>query len=118
MKVAIDTSPLKTGHESRGIGVYTKNLVGEFKSGKWDFDFVFFEKGNYPSDVDLVHYPYFDLYFKTLPLRAEKPRIVTIHDVIPLVFPEHYPVGIKGRVNLFFQKSNLPSRKESVLYKL
>src|SRR3990167_1526686 len=104
VKVAIDTSPLISGHESRGIGAYTKNLVEEFKSGKWDFDFVFFENGNYPSDVDLVHYPYFDLYFKTLPLKAEKPRIVTIHDVIPLVFPEHYPIGIRGRVNLFFQK--------------
>ena len=107
MKVAIDTSPLISGHESRGIGAYTKNLVEEFKKGKWDFDFVFFENGNYPSDVDLVHYPYFDLYFNTLPLKADKPRIVTIHDVIPLVFPEHYPAGIKGRINFFFQKKTL-----------
>src|SRR3989344_4912294 len=107
MKVAIDTSPLISGHESRGIGAYTKNLVEEFKKGKWDFDFVFFENGNYPSDVDLVHYPYFDLYFNTLPLKAYKPRIVTIHDVIPLVFPEHYPAGIKGRINFFFQKKTL-----------
>src|SRR3990167_5985120 len=107
VKVAIDTSPLISGHESRGIGAYTKNLVEEFKKGKWDFDFVFFENGNYPSDVDLVHYPYFDLYFNTLPLKADKPRIVTIHDVIPLVFPEHYPAGIKGRINFFFQKKTL-----------
>ena len=104
MKVAIDTTPLYTGHESRGIGAYTKNLVEELKRGRWDFDFVFFENGNYSSEVDLVHYPYFDLYFKTLPLKSEKPRIVTIHDVIPLVFPEHYPAGIRGRVNFFFQK--------------
>ena len=104
MKVAIDTTPLYTGHESRGIGAYTKNLVEELKRGRWDFDFVFFENGNYSSEGDLVHYPYFDLYFKTLPLKSEKPRIVTIHDVIPLVFPEHYPAGIRGRVNFFFQK--------------
>ena len=104
MKVALDTSPLISGHESRGIGAYTKNLVEELKRGRWDFDFVFFENGNYSSEVDLVHYPYFDLYFKTLPLKSEKPRIVTIHDVIPLVFPEHYPAGIRGRVNFFFQK--------------
>ena len=104
MRIAIDTSPLKTGHESRGIGAYTKNLVEEFKSEKWDFDFVFFDGKNYPADVDLVHYPYFDLYFRTLPLRRDKIRIVTIHDVIPLVFPQHYPAGIKGRINFFFQK--------------
>ena len=104
MRIAIDTSPLKTGHESRGIGAYTKNLVEEFKSEKWDFDFVFFDGKNYPADVDLVHYPYFDLYFRTLPLRRDIARIVTIHDVIPLVFPQHYPVGLKGRINFFFQK--------------
>ena len=104
MKVAIDTSPLFTGHESRGIGAYTKNLVEEFKSGKWDFDFIFFDGKNYSADADLVHYPYFDLYFRTLPLRRDKVRIVTIHDVIPLVFPQHYPAGIKGRINFFFQK--------------
>src|SRR3990167_3850095 len=104
MKVAIDTSPLVSGHESRGIGAYTKNLVEEFKSEKWDFDFVFFDGKNYPADVDLVHYPYFDLYFRTLLLRRDKIRIVTIHDVIPLVFPQHYPAGIKGRINFFFQK--------------
>src|SRR3989344_5524277 len=104
MRIAIDTSPLKTGHESRGIGVYTRNLVEEFKSEKWDFDFVFFDGKNYPADVDLVHYPYFDLYFRTLLLRRDKIRIVTIHDVIPLVFPQHYPAGIKGRINFFFKK--------------
>jgi len=104
MRIAIDTSPLYTGHESRGIGAYTKNLVEEFKSGKWDFDFVFFDGKNYPADADLVHYPYFDLFFRTLPLRRDKVRIVTIHDVIPLVFPRHYPAGIKGRINFFFQK--------------
>src|SRR3990167_908630 len=104
VKVAIDTSPLISGHESRGIGAYTKNLAEEFKRGKWGFDFVFFDNGNCPSGVDLVHYPYFDLYFKTLPVKAHKPRIVTIHDVIPLVFPQHYPAGIRGRINFFLQK--------------
>src|SRR3972149_8202200 len=104
MKVAVDTSPLKTEHMARGIGAYTKNLVEEFKSGKWDFDFIFFDGKNYSAGIDLVHHPYFDLYYRTLPLRRDKVRIVTIHDVIPLVFPRHYPVGIKGRINFFFQK--------------
>ena len=107
MQVAIDISPLKTEHKARGIGVYTKNLIEEFKKGKRDLDFVFFDSDNYPPDSDLVHYPYFDLYFRTLPLRRDKPRIVTIHDVIPLVYPQHYPVGIRGRINFFFQKITL-----------
>lgn len=104
MKVAIDTSPLVSGHESRGIGAYTRNLVEMFKRGKQNFDFIAFDDGKVPQSADLVHYPYFDLYFRTLPLKKYKPRIVTIHDVIPLVFPEHYPFGIRGRINFFFQK--------------
>lgn len=104
VQVAIDTSPLYTGHESRGIGTYTKNLVEEFKKGKQNLDFVFFNNGRIPQSADLVHYPYFDLYFRTLPLRKNKPTVVTIHDVIPLVFPEYYPAGIRGRINFFFQK--------------
>ena len=104
MQVAIDTSPLNTEHKARGIGTYTKSLTEEFKTGKHDLDFVFFDDGVVPQSADLVHYSYFDLYFRTLPLRRDKPRIVTIHDVIPLVFPQHYPVGIRGRINFFFQK--------------
>ena len=104
MQVAIDTSPLNTEHKARGIGTYTKSLTEEFKTGKHDLDFVFFDDGVVPQSADLVHYPYFDLYFRTLPFRRGKPRIVTIHDVIPLVFPQHYPVGIRGRINFFFQK--------------
>lgn len=104
MKVAIDTSPLLIGHESRGIGTYTRNLVEEFKKGKWDLEFVFFDDGKIPQGADLLHYPYFDLYFRTLPVLRNKPRVVTIHDVIPLVFPEHYPSGARGRINFFLQK--------------
>src|SRR3989304_1500986 len=104
MKVAIDTSPLKTEHKARGIGAYTKNLIEEFKRGEQNIDFAFFDNGEIPKADDLVHYPYFDLYFRTLPLRKNKPRIVTIHDVIPLIFPQHYPAGLKGRINFFFQK--------------
>jgi glycosyltransferase involved in cell wall biosynthesis len=38
-----------------------------------------------------------------------KPKkiVVTIHDVIPLVLAEHYPVGIRGRVHFLLQKHKL-----------
>ena len=104
MKVAIDISPTKTGHSTRGIGSYTKNLIEEFKKGKEGIEFDFFGNPASPPLVDLVHYPYFDLFFHTLPINSKTSRVVTIHDVIPLIFSEHFPAGVKGRINLFLQR--------------
>lgn len=106
MKVAIDISPISSTHKVRGIGSYTKNLVDQFKNKDWGVDFEFFEKGEKPS-ADVIHYPYFDLFFHTLPFFYNAKTVVTVHDLIPLVFPQHFPRGIKGTVNLFLQKRSL-----------
>jgi len=106
MKVAIDISPLKSAHQFRGIGIYTKRLVAALQSLKvTDFTVELVEKGGPPKDCDLIHYPYFDLFWPTLPLIKKKKTVVTIHDVTPLVFPKHYPPGIKGKLR--FQKQKL-----------
>ena len=59
MKIAVDISPLKTGHQVRGIGSYTKSLINEFKEKNWGIDFEFFKSPNSPPPVDIIHYPYF-----------------------------------------------------------
>lgn len=114
MKVAIDISPLTTGHRVRGIGAYTKYLVHEFQkrsfssqNGNWGIDFEFFQNPKSPPEADIIHHPYFDLFFYTLPYKKNAPRVVTIHDVIPLVFPTYFPAGPRGYINLFFQKRSL-----------
>jgi len=104
VKVAIDISPLKTGHKVRGIGSYTKHLVEQFRKGSANIDFEFFENPSSPPPVDLVHYPYFDLFFHSLPISKKTSRVVTIHDVIPLIFPQYFPSGIRGNINLLLQK--------------
>lgn len=108
MKVAIDISPLKSSHRFRGIGAYTKNLVKSLQSlKKRDFELVLIEKDKIPQNCDLIHFPYFDLFFTTLPLIRKKKTIVTIHDTTPLVFPKHYPPGIKGKLRFQVQKMAL-----------
>ena len=104
MKVAVDISPLKTGHQTRGIGSYTRNLQKAFQKNSMGVDFEFFEDPKSPPRADIVHYPYFDLFKRTLPIKKTAKRVVTIHDVIPLVFPNYFPAGIRGYINLFFQK--------------
>lgn len=105
MKVAFNTSPNSTKHKFRGIGVYTQSLQREFERySDREVSVEFFSTTKEPAGFDLIHYPYFDLFFHTLPIQKKTRRIVTIHDVIPLVFPDKFPVGIKGKFNLLLQK--------------
>lgn len=113
--VALDISPLKNANRFRGVGFYTKNLTENLKKviGKnkqfSHFQIKLINKQFNNSTIEqlsLIHYPYFDIFFSTLP-KKRKPTVVTVHDLIPLVFPEHYPPGIRGRLNWAKQKKGL-----------
>ncbi len=110
MKVAINTLPLKTGHKDRGIGNYTLNLIESLKLDK-SIEVLEFVDLSEVKEVDLVHYPWFDFYFHSLPIRKLFPTVVTIHDVIPLKFFDHYPSGLRGKVNLSLQRLALSNCK-------
>src|SRR3989344_2099875 len=110
MKVAIDSAPLTGGHGVRGVGTYTRELTQELEKLKGEdsliIESVDFRKTDL-SKFDIVHYPYFDLFFHTLPIQKSARTVVTIYDVIPLIYPKHYPSGIRGKVNFFLQKYSL-----------
>lgn len=101
--VALDTSPLESGHQGRGVGTYTKNLQAALKSASTNLTFHFTPKP-LTTSPDLIHYPYFDLFFHTLPLFPSTKTVVTIHDVIPLLFPKFFPPGIRGHIKFFLQQ--------------
>lgn len=103
LKVAINIMPLQTDHKNRGIGYYTNNLLDYLKKND-AISVQPFTNISEVKDVDIVHYPWFDFFFHTLPIVKKAPTVVTIHDVIPLIFKEHYKVGFKGWINLFLQK--------------
>ncbi len=108
IKVGFNISPLKSGHKFRGVGAYTSRLLIELKKIP-ELEIKEFENLLEVNNVDLIHYPYFDLFSKTLPLRKKYSTIVTIHDVIPIVFPKHYPPGIRGKINFQYQRYALKS---------
>lgn len=110
MKIAINVSPLQTGHRKRGIGYYTKHLTDALREDP-KIDLLEFTKPSEVKRADVTHYPWFDFFFHTLPIRKKFPTVVTIHDVIPLIYPKHYPKGIKGRINLALQKVALKGCK-------
>lgn len=113
MKVAINTFPTQSGHKTRGIGLYTKYLL-KYLQLRGDIEIQEFNRLDEVKNVDIVHYPFFDLFSKTLPFIKKYPTVVTIHDVTPLVFPQHYPPGMKGLINFNLQRLSLKSAKRII----
>lgn len=95
-------------HATRGIGMYTKLLVKHLEQLK---DLEILPTSDAKSKPDIIHYPSFDFFFPTLPFSFSIPTVVTIHDVIPLLYPEKYPRGIKGSINLKRQMLALKTAK-------
>lgn len=110
MKIAFNVLPLKSAHKGRGIGYYTQHLLNALKQDQ-TLKIQEFTNISEVKDADVIHYPWFDFFFHSLPLKRPISTVVTVHDVIPLKFSRHYPVGIKGRFNLFLQRSALKSCK-------
>lgn len=108
IKVYFDASPLESVHAIRGVGYYTKNLLEHLHKCK-EIKLV-----SNPREADIVHFPYFDLFFYTLKPVSGIKNVVTVFDVIPLIYPKHYPPGVKGRINLLRQKRAL-SRVDGVI---
>ena len=114
MNIAIDMSPLKSGHylqhRVRGTGFYLRNLQTSLEKYYPKNNYIYFNRGDsLDGDIDVIHYPYFEPFFLTLPLFSKNKRVVTIHDLTPLVFPKHFKTGLKGRVKWEIQKRGLKS---------
>ncbi len=117
--VLLDTSPLHTGSQVRGIGTYTR-LLQEALEKREDVTVVpiqskedvrRFRKSatGYDPKTTLIHYPFFDLFFSSLPMLRKFKTVVTVHDVIPLKFPEYYKPGRKGKLRFYKQVFALQS---------
>lgn len=115
MRIAIDKSPLNRDnlaqHKVRGSGTYIRELINNMSLYDNKNSYTVIENKSVPlSGFDLVHYPYFEPFFLSLPLRVKIPAIVTVHDLIPLVFPKMFPVGVKGRLKWEIQKQALKNK--------
>ena len=108
MHIAIDITPLESGHKDRGVGTYTKLLIEALQKYESNHSYYFFTRGQkIPNAVELIHYPYFDPFFVTLPFVYSKLTVITVHDLTPLVFPQHFPAGIRGALKWHYQRARL-----------
>jgi len=109
LKIAIDKNPLVSGHKVRGVGRYTKELITSLKKvakAEIVFRAVDFSRANF-SKYDVVHVPFFNPIVSKLPEKNLEGIIVTIHDLIPLIYPEVYQAGLSGKLNFRKQKKLL-----------
>ena len=106
MRIALDLDSAKI-HKGRGIGFYAQklhqSLTKRVRPLRTD-PFEVVELTNKSSKkLDLIHYPGFTL-FKFPQQIPNTPFVVTVHDLIPLDYPKHFPLGIKGKLAWYLQK--------------
>lgn len=109
MIIAIEESPLVEKnllqHKVRGTGFYIENLKKSLLKYYPNHTYVFFNRSQkIPQNADVIHYPYFEPFFLTLPFSKKTRKIVTVHDLTPLVFPKAFPSGLKGFIKWQIQK--------------
>lgn len=98
--------PHISGHIARGTGIYTDQLYRQLR----DYESIYVELDGNGADLsgfDLVHYPYFDPFFLTMPFLKKIKTVVTVHDLIPLRFPDYFPRGIRGELKWQIQRRSL-----------
>lgn len=104
LKVALDISPVSNPeHSIRGVGSYIHNLISHFENNK-NVSLLQVNGFKEAFEADILHIPFFDPFQLTLPRSKNHRLVVTIHDLIPLRFPKHFPPGIKGRGKWQIQK--------------
>jgi len=107
----MDVSGMHRFSAKRGIGVYAgflykslKNLAAE--RGDFQISLNKDRPARY-DNFDVVHFPFFDLFFNTLPHQVLSKSVVTVHDVIPLRFKKWYPPGVRGSLRFWWQRMKL-----------
>lgn len=104
--VQIVLPPQTDTSKFRGIGEYTQHLIDHLSKQK---KYQLLLQHEISPKADLIHYPSLDFFKTTLPLIFKQPTILTVHDVIPIEYANHFPVGIKGKLAWLYQKQRLQS---------
>ncbi len=115
MKIAVDSGPLSSGHGFRGIGTYVRELSKNLENVELaDFSSDF---KTISSNFDLLHFTSFNPYTVSLPHFKPKGKfyILTIYDLIPLIYPGSYPPGIRGKINWEINKILIRKNANAVI---
>lgn len=101
IKVTIVEKNLSNIDQFRGIGVHTKELLKELKRIE-GLDICL--KNNLAEKSDIFHFLKFNPYFINIPFLKKAKYIITIHDLIPLIFKDKYQPGMKGSIKFLINR--------------
>lgn len=94
MRIKLDTGRLTVQDDQRGIGVYAQELSRRLPRAVEVVD----------HGQQLTHHLVFKI-FSPQPLAPAS--VVTVHDLIPLKYPQAYPPGIRGRLKWWLNRRYL-----------
>jgi glycosyltransferase involved in cell wall biosynthesis len=89
----------------RGVGRYLQVLKENFPDWNFISELPFIQESNHPT---IFINPFFNFLSPPLLMkRIAQKQIAVIHDLIPLIYPKHFPIGIKGKLIVFLNKLSL-----------
>lgn len=101
--IVLDPTANDNATKVRGVGRYLQ-ILRENLPKETEFLNSFSSINQFRDQTILIH-PFFN--FLKYPISMKKiaqKQIAVIHDLIPLKYPQYFPVGIKGRLNIFLNK--------------
>jgi len=95
----------------RGIGFYTSEITKALKQNK-DVKLV-----NDRENANVIHLTKFHPFFISVPFTKPKGKklILTIYDLIPLIYPDHYPPGVKGKIKFWINRFLINKNVDAIL---
>ncbi|MEK7536286.1 MAG: glycosyltransferase family 1 protein [Patescibacteria group bacterium] len=107
MKIALVSGASSKLDSVRGIGANNQGLFDALrKASNKKVDLEGLTRNSDFSKFDIVHFTAFRPFFISLPFTKPKNTkfILTVHDLIPLIYPKYYQAGIKGRIKFLINK--------------
>ena len=106
-KIAIVNGASNKADSVRGIGAHNSSLFNAFhKLKNKEIEISEVNKNDDLSKYDVVHFTVFRPFFISLPFFKPKNAkfVLTIHDLIPLIYSKYYPSGARGRISFLVNK--------------
>ena len=112
IKIAIVSGVNSDLDATRGIGTHNFQLFKAINNlNRKDIKFV-----DNPREADVTHYTKFHPFFVSLPfIKPSKKVVLTIHDLIPLIYPKVYKSGIRGSINFLINKFLLRKNVDRII---
>lgn len=106
IKIAYVSGSSKKIDSVRGIGANNSELFVALNKYKGKNIEITDEESTNIKNYDVVHFTVFRPFFISLPFFKPKNQkwILTIHDLIPLIYPKYYPSGLKGFIKYQINK--------------